>query len=214
MDLAIDQRSHGPRWSLAAGLPGLGLPAVTHLARGRATLAARRNGRIVIDGARLVAVHGRWWPHWSSLLDVWFDIRRRPLRSDRCELYYHQPWGAPNFLALSYVRSGPGTSLSTFYAATLVLDEIARWKRAHAIVAHITNPRISDRLLERWGWQAHCLSWPGRHFIKRFYGEYPEISRHWRSRLTLVDIDNTGGPSGVVGQSAKSPQQMQTALTQ
>jgi hypothetical protein len=67
-----------------------------------------------------------------------------------------------------------------------MLDEIARIKGAHAIVCHVTNGRISDRLLRRWGWEAHCLNWKGRHFIKRFYGRYADIPNHWRSRLMLA----------------------------
>ena len=34
--------------------------------------------------------------------------------------------------------------------------------------------RISSRLAQRWGWEAHKPSRWRRHFIKRFYGSYPE----------------------------------------
>ena len=78
------------------------------------------------------------------------------------------------------------TALSTFYAATLILDEIARLRDTNAIVCNVTNLRISDRLMLRWGWEKHCQHWAGRHFIKRFYGRYPEISSTWRERLGLA----------------------------
>ena len=82
---------------------------------------------------------------------------------------------------------GPGLErlLVRFYAATLVLDAIAELKHINAIVCHVTNERITDRLLHRWGWEEHCQDWPGRHFIKRFYGNYPTIKSVWRERLTL-----------------------------
>ena len=47
------------------------------------------------------------------------------MASDRCELFYHQASAEGGFLTLAYVRSGKSTSLSTCYAAALVLDEIA-----------------------------------------------------------------------------------------
>lgn len=185
MDLALDQRGIGNRWSLATGLAGWGLPPVTHVARKHDWLARRRAGRIVTQDGKLRAVYGRWWPYGGNMLQVQWDLLFRTMPVDRCELFFHAPLACPNFLTLDYVHSGPSTSLSTFYAATLVLDEIAKIKRSAAIVCHVTNQRISDRLLERWGWQAHCPNWKGRHFIKRLYGQYAPIPSQWRTRLTL-----------------------------
>ncbi len=185
MDLAIDQTGIGARWSIAHGLAGLGLSRVSHVAHGAGLLRQRSCGRIVTSGGRLEAVYGRWWPHLGNMLQVLWDVNLRTMPADRCELYYHQPLSSPGFLTLSYVHTGPATSLATLYAATLVLDEIARLRQAQALVAHLTNDRISDRLMNRWGWQPHCLQWSGRHFIKRFYGEFPPIRPAWRTRLTL-----------------------------
>jgi hypothetical protein len=120
-----------------------------------------------------------------------WDVNFRPLKSDRCELFYYQPLGSPGYLCLSYVRSGARTSLGSFYLATLALDAIARVRRTKAILCHVTNDRISDRLMHRWGWQPHCHHWKGRHYIKRFYGDYPEPAPHWRHRLG-IDNDELG----------------------
>ncbi len=185
MDLALDQRGLGNRWSLATGLAGWGLPPVTHVARQHHVLRSRRVGRIVTQAGKLEGVYGRWWAHGGNMLQVQWDLLVRSIPRDRCEIFFHVPLSAPSFLTLDYIHSGPGTSLSTFYAATLVLDEIAKLKQTSAIVCNVTNHRISDRLFQRWGWQAHCLNWKGRHFIKRLYGEYPEIPVRWRTRLTL-----------------------------
>jgi hypothetical protein len=185
VDLAINQTGLGNRWSLATGIASFGLRPIHRVVDGRELLCRWRAGCIVTAGSRLEAVRGRWWPHVGNLLQVAWDSRFRGLRPDRCELFYHEPLTAPGFLTLSYVHTGPRTSLSTLYAATLVLDEIARLKGSQAIVCHATNARISDRLFQRWGWQTHCPQWSGRHFIKRFYGVYPDIPTTWRSRLTF-----------------------------
>lgn len=194
MDLAIDQTSLGARWSIAHGPAGWGMTPVTHIARQAKTVARRKCGRIVVNRGTLEAVYGRWWAYQGNHLQVLWDKRTRRFPRDRCELYYHAPWASPGCLTLSYVRSGPGTSLGTFYAATLVLDEIARLRDAAVIVCHVTNDRISNRLMKRWGWQQHCLEWSGRHFIKRLYGEHPEIASVWRQRLTLDGSMEGSGP--------------------
>jgi hypothetical protein len=188
MDLAIDQGSHGARWSLTRGLAELGIAAITDVAASRASLARLRCGHIVIRNGHLQAIQGRWWPYCGNLWQVWWDTHSRSGFQDSCDLFYHSPFSAPGFLTLDYVRSGARTSLTTLYAAALVLDEIARLRRAHAIVCNVTNRRISDRLLQRWGWHEHCQQWSGRHFIKRFYGHYPEIDPVWRERLNLGEL--------------------------
>lgn len=185
MDLAIDQTGVGDRPLLGCRWRGWGLKSVTDLREQASLLASRRCGCIVTAGGRLVAVHGLWWPYHGSLMRVAWDARFASLPADVCELYYHQSSASANFLTLSYVHAGWSTSLTTLYAASLTLDAIAQFRKADAIVCHVTNGRIGDRLLERWGWQAHCLSWRGRHFIKRFYGTYPELPASWRRRLTL-----------------------------
>lgn len=183
MDLAIDKTSSRNSVALAdSGFAGFGLRPVTRVSEDRQLLARRRMGKIITEGGQVLAITGRWWPYSANLARVWWDQRFGSLRGNRCELYYHQSGG---FLTLSYVHSGPGTTLSTLYAATLVLDEIARLKSSVAIVCHVTNRRISNRFFHRWGWQEHCLAWSGRHFIKRFYDGYPPIGSVWRKRLGL-----------------------------
>ncbi len=185
MDLAIDSQCNLVRRPIVERLAGLGLTPVTQIGQQSQQLAARRAGHIVVQGGRLVAVFGRWWPYLGNHLRAAWDQRFRKTEADRCELFYHVAISSPQFLTLSYIHSGEKTSLASVYAATLVLDEIARIKRSFAIVCNVTNDRITDRVLERWGWQSHCHAWSGRHFIKRFYGNYPEIANSWRTRLTM-----------------------------
>jgi hypothetical protein len=94
-------------------------------------------------------------------------------RGDRCLLYYNQPFRFPNFLAVRYLVSGRATSLRTISRALDVLEEVARLKRTDALLCDVANSRISSGLMTRLGWEPHCPSRWHRHFIKRFYGDYP-----------------------------------------
>lgn len=214
MDLAIDTRHDLGRRPTAERLAGFGLSPVTDIAAQQSLIRQRSAGQIVIAHGNLVAVFGRWWPYLGSQLRAAWDRRNRlatikysgghsahsqpandpsivgsnsvnGFESDRCELFFHTPWSARQFLTLSYIHSNPRTSIASVYAAMLVLDEIARIKGSLAIVTNVTNDKVSDRLLKRWGWDRHCLNWNGRHFIKRFYGEYANTPLGWRSRLRM-----------------------------
>ena len=148
--------------------------SVTDIQAQAAVLRDRTYGVIETANDCFVAVHLRPFPKWGSLLECWWDERMKRHRAgNRCWLYYNQPWGLRNFLALMYVASYKDTTLATFHGALVVLDEIAKLKKTDALVTDVTNPRISDRLLKRNGWEQHCLESPGRRFIKRFYGKYP-----------------------------------------
>jgi hypothetical protein len=140
------------------------------------SIAAIRCGRVIVRDGRLFAIEQHWLRSPVSIVQVWWDSNHRRLTGNECILDYHVPRGLPSFITLDYVRSGKQTDYPTLVAACHVLNEIARLRRANAIVAHVTNPRISDRLLERFGWQRHLLHWRGRHFIRRFYDGYPELS--------------------------------------
>lgn len=139
-----------------------------------------RCGRIIMRAGKLVCVQRRLFVGSVSMAQVWWQSRYGRPDDDLCWLDYHQPWGMPGFLTLDYIRSGRRAGYKTFVGACHVLDEIARIRRASAIVAHVSTESISDRLLERLGWQRHLNHWSGRHWIRRFYDGYPEsaVSRY------------------------------------
>ena len=184
MDMAVDQASPVARQLVGHRLSELGMRPAQDIVRDANRIASWRCGRIVTESARLVGIYGRWWPCHGNWLQVLWDQHVRTAQRDQCTIFYYQPIGSPSFLTLSYVHSGARTTLSTFYLSTLALDEIARLRGADAIVCNVTNDRITDRLMHRWGWKTHCHQWRGRHFIKRFYGCYPELPPYWRARLT------------------------------
>ena len=138
-------------------------------------LRRRRYGVIeVVDGElRLVLL--RPWLKIVSAPGIWLfgGWHHRHCHGDRVLLYYNQPLRFPNFLVLSYFRSARDTTFRSVRRALGVLDEIARLKRSDAILCDVANWRISPRALTRFGWAPHCPARWRRHYIKRFYGEYP-----------------------------------------
>lgn len=138
-------------------------------------LRRRRYGVIETACGQVVAIHLRPWPKLLSWPEIWPTGASYRARgdADRCLLYYNQPRGHSNFLALKYIVSTAGTSFPTLRAAVDELDRIAELKRTDAILCDAANLRISDRLLARFGWEPHAPGRWRRNFIKRFYGVYP-----------------------------------------
>jgi uncharacterized protein YqiB (DUF1249 family) len=79
-----------------------------------------------------------------------------------------------NYLTISYIVSTLQTSMTTLTLSMAVLDYVAYLKRSDAILAEVSNSRISDRVMKRLGFEPHLPESKKRHWIKRFYGEYPE----------------------------------------
>jgi hypothetical protein len=151
---------------------------INDLDSGRERIRARNYGVIETLGGELHAVHLRPWPKLVSLPELWPQPARYHAtgRPDRCLLYYNQPRRMPNFLALKYVVSTSGTNYATIRAALKTLEAIAELKQIDAIVCDAANLRLSDRLMARFGWEAHKPQRWHRNFIRRFYGVYPTNS--------------------------------------
>jgi hypothetical protein len=154
-----------PRWA----------ETVIDIDAGRERIRTRRYGLIETAGGELRAIYLRPWPKLVSLpelLPLGPRYHRRGA-ADRCLLYYNQPRGMPNFLALRYVVSTAGTSYATFRAALKILDHVAALKEIDAIVCDAGNIRLSERLMARLGWEPHKPQRWHRNYIRRFYGVYP-----------------------------------------
>lgn len=150
--------------------------SIFEIETGAGAIISRRYGVIEAAEGKLVAIHFRPWPKLISTMETqwlggWQHAGRR--KKDQCLLYYNQPIGHSNFLALKYAVTSFGTTFCTVRNALMILDQVACLKRSDAIVAEITNPRISNRALERMGWVKHFPNSSKRHFIRRFYGNYP-----------------------------------------
>jgi len=138
-------------------------------------LRARSHGVIEVRDGRLRRVRLRPFPKIVSLPEIMLlgEQYHRRRAGDRCLLFYDQPRRFPNFLSLKYVLSARDTTLASIRTALRALDEIARLKGSDAIVCDVFNWRISERLLGRLGWESHKPSRWHRHYIKRFYGDWP-----------------------------------------
>jgi hypothetical protein len=122
----------------------------------------------------------RPWPTLVSVDEVllWGRLAHHFTTGDRCRIYYNQPLGSSNYLALKYALSSRDCTLRTMLQALAVLDQVAWLKQSDAIVCDAWNQRVSSRSLARYGWESHLPqdSWH-RHYIKRFYGQYPRHAR-------------------------------------
>lgn len=152
------------------------LGAVSDPISGADQILRWRCGRIVMKSGRLLEIQHRLCCGSVSVAQVWWQAKYGRTDDDLCWLDYHQPARMSDFLTLDYIRSGSRAGYKTFIGACHVLDEIARIRGSLAIVAHVTNSQISDRLLDRLGWERHLHHWNGRHWIRRFYDGYPESS--------------------------------------
>ena len=148
---------------------------LTRWHEGANQLRRGRYGVIETRAGQFYAVHLRRWPKLIAWPEVWptGDDYHGSGEADRCLLYYNQPLRHPNFLALKYVVSTPGTTYATFRNSLVWLDALAALKQSDALLCDAANSRISDRLMERLGWEPHCPSRWHRNYIKRFYGVYP-----------------------------------------
>lgn len=152
-----------------------GYTAIHDLLAQRDDVARGRYGVIETRNGEFHSLEYRPLPKLISLPEVW------PVRlkfhakgpEDRCRLFFNQPRGMANFLALKYIVSTDGTSYGTFRAALAALDQIAAIKRTDAIVCDAANIRLTDRLMQRLGWEPHKPQRWHRNFIRRFYGQYP-----------------------------------------
>jgi hypothetical protein len=143
----------------------------------------RRYGVIETSGGQLVAIHFRWWPKLLSWPEIWptGPVYHASGQPDRCLLYYDQPRRHGNFLALKYIVSTRDSSSDSIRAALTALDGVARTKGSDALLCDAFNKRLSDRLMKRLGWQPHCPQRWHRNYIKRFYGNYPDVGLPWHS---------------------------------
>ncbi len=181
---------------------------VTDFAAGAETIRRWQSGVIDCRNGRFHHLGLRLLPKLATAPDILLlgNRRHRWWRGDRCLLYYHQPWRFRNFLVLQYMVSSCEATLGTLARALAVLDEVARLKQSDAILCDVANWRISDRVMRRCGFEPHCPSRWHRHFIKRFYGNWPCHPPAALLRFgPLVETGPTAGSSRSGTSCADSP---------
>lgn len=140
------------------------------------TIRNRAYGVIEVANGKLQHIRLRPWPKLISTMEInWTaGLKSKSIEKDVCRLYYNQPFWHRKYLTLMYIQSSLATTRSTLVTTLNVLDTVARIKQSNAMLTEVSNKRVSDRSMIRWGWERHCLTSKKRHFIKRFYGKYPE----------------------------------------
>lgn len=134
----------------------------------------RRYGVIRVESGTFHSLTLRPWPKLISRLEIETLGRWKHARGgDCCRLFYNFPISSPGFLTLAYIESTRQTTWKTLRRSLEVLDWVAEVRGANASVCELSNEKISTRLMSRLGWETHCEQLAGRHFIKRFYGEFP-----------------------------------------
>jgi len=181
--------------------------SVTDLQAQADVLRRRRYGVIEVEHRQFRRVLLRPWPKIVSapevlLLGGWHHRHRD---GDRIRLYYNQPHRFSNFLVLKYVVSTRATQMGTLTRALDVLDEIARLKRSDALLCDVGNWRITTRMISRYGWVPHNPSRWHRHYIKRFYGEYPPPARWIRAR----EVDDGASMAAALPESTQAKREEQ-----
>ncbi len=148
---------------------------VTDLNASAATLSERRYGVIEVIDGRLTQIVLRPWPKRVWLFQAWIAARlqHKYLGGDRCWLYYNQPRLTPAYLAVPYMLSAHETRLTSIQCAVQTLEQIAAIKGCDAILCDAANPRITDRVMRRFGYVSHAPMWLHRNYIKRLYESRP-----------------------------------------
>lgn len=139
-------------------------------------LRNRPYGMIEVVEGRLVGIQLRPWPKFISGIEAkWADGWGKSRdKKNQSQVFYSQPMAHRNYLTLSYAVTTLQTSWTTLSYSLALLDYIAYLKKSDAILTEVSNVRISNRLMERLGYEQHLLASKKRHYIKRFYGTYPD----------------------------------------
>ena len=144
------------------------LPSVPSVDGHETIVASWRYGEVTIVGSHVRSIQARWWPRWGTVFGMWTDRISRSLPVDECRFYYAFPKSSPGFMSLLYTHAGPRTSYATFYRGIETLDRIATLNKAHAIVCQTTNDRLTERMMNRWGYHRHAENLGDGHYIRRF----------------------------------------------
>lgn len=144
-----------------------GLPAVSSIVENKKLVSEWRYGTIILRHGDITTIQARWWPRWGSLWGAMSDRVVRTLPDDECRFHYSFPRSATGYMSLLYVHAGEKTSYRTFHRGIVALEEIALLRHARGIVCQVTNDRLTDRMMTRWGYAKHAESLGDNHYIRR-----------------------------------------------
>ncbi len=126
------------------------------------TLQLSPNKQITLTFRRFAKRATLWHVLWAK---TWTHSRKY---GDTCKLYYDAPKSCPGFVIIKLMVSHRNTTYRSTRKIMAALDKLASIRETNAIVFHASNKRLTDRVVERFGYVRHAENLPGRHFIKRF----------------------------------------------
>ena len=158
----------------------------------------RAYGVIRVDDERFVSVQFRPYPKLVSIAEAYWagGWGKGTYKRNRSLLYFNQPFAHRDFIVLQYMVTTLDTSWTSCAVGLSVLDKIAEIKNSNAILCELTNKKFSPRLMKRYGWEQHLHQKKRKHFIKRFYGKYPELYLH--EQIAKQPRTQTANPPAVI----------------
>lgn len=121
---------------------------------------------LLVNGSSFT-IQKRLWPRIASSFDVFWDEKVSSGEPNSCRVFLSFPKRAPGYLTVNYLCTGPNTEYRILARATKIVDQIAIVRNCQAIVCQVISQRISERLLQRWGYVPHAQSLGNGHFIRR-----------------------------------------------
>ncbi len=128
---------------------------------------AIRYGVVEVHNDRSYRIYRRLLPKMPSVWEAWLDAKWRRLPENQLRLYYNVSYRCEGYMILAYAQAGQNTSVANFRTGLSVLEEVAKLKRLQAIVCHATNPRLTERVMNYFGYTRHATHLKGYHYIKR-----------------------------------------------
>jgi hypothetical protein len=109
----------------------------------------------------------RWVPPLASRWDVLVDTLRPRAAEGECRVFYAFPLRTPGFMAVQYLLCGPQTPYATLRRSVEIVSWIAQARRCQAVVCQAISDRLSERVMNRWGYVPHAKTLGPGHYIHR-----------------------------------------------
>ena len=109
----------------------------------------------------------RWVPPLASRWDVLVDTLRPRAAAGECRVFYAFPLRTPGFMAVQYLLCGPQTPYATLRRCVEIVSWIAQARRCQAVVCQAISDRLSERVMNRWGYVQHAKTLGPGHYIHR-----------------------------------------------
>lgn len=109
----------------------------------------------------------RWVPRFASRWDVLLDTSSPRAIAREARVYYAFPWRSPGFMAVQYLVCGHQTSYATLRHCVEIVAWIARARGCQAVVCQAISDRLSERVMNRWGYVQHAKTLGPGHYIHR-----------------------------------------------